>query len=214
LPQSGTRGPWGGFWLHSTGDHEIDVLEPDGCDTEKGTQFHSGSFKPETYPAPEENNAKIYGGFPDLSMNWNKYALIWTPKYIKVLFNDNLLWEIDDIEFVPFNPMFLFLTFQIDKYAPCTPTNNGTFPTLVWRFRKFKYYRLKTDCSVAVGPVFNFDFSTHDYKVHKSYTIYNSVVPSSSNIVLRATDYIELSNFTVPLGSTFTAITHFETCPD
>ncbi len=207
LPASGTRGPWGGFWLHSSGHHEIDILEPNGCDCELGTQFHSGSFKPD----PDwDNKAKIYDGFPDLSTTYNEYALIWTPRYIQVLFNDETLWEIDDPDYVATNPMFLFLTFQIHALPDCGP-NTSNFPTLHWKFKNFKYYKLKTDCSNGISQS-NFDFINHDYKVQKYYELSNSTIPNNSNIVLRATDYIELSGeFTVPLGSTFTAITSFNT---
>lgn len=209
LPSSGTRGPWGGFWMHVTGCNEIDVLEPNGCDCELGTQFHSGSFNPN----PCENSADIYDGFNDLSQSYNKYAVIWTPKYVKVLFNDEFVWETDDPDFVPNNPMYVFLTFQIYPLSDCSP-NNPNFPTLYWRFKNFKYYKLKCDCSNGITQS-NFNFSGHDYKVQKFYSLSNSTVPSNSNIVLRATDYIELNGeFTVPLGSTFTAITHNNICPN
>lgn len=209
LPESGTRGPWGGFWMHSSGQHEIDVLEPNGCDCEVGTQFHSGAFKPNT--VPKENNAKIYQVSTDLSSSYNKYAVIWTPSYIKVLFNDEKLWETEDIDFVPFNPMSVFLTFQIDPWS-CAP--NSTFPTKYWRFKNFKYYTLKTDCSNGITQS-NFDFTNHDYKVQKFYELSNSTVPNNSNVFIRATDYVELgNNFTVPNGSTLTVITHFNTCPN
>jgi beta-glucanase (GH16 family) len=212
LPLSGIRGPWGGFWMHTGegGWDEIDVLEPNGCDCELGTQFHSGVFA--THGGTTRSYAKIYDGFPNLSNNYNKYALIWTPKYVQVLVNDEILYEIVDPLYVPSHPMFVFLTFQIDPWG-CAP-NMSTFPTKYWRFKHFKYYRLKTDCSNGITQN-NFNFSNHDYKVQKFYSLSNSTIPNNSNIVLRATDYIELKGiFTVPLGSTFTAITHCNTCPN
>lgn len=93
------------------------------------------------------------------------------------------------------------------------PNSSTTFP-LYWQFKHFRYYRLKTDCTNGITQS-NFNFSGHDYKVQKFYSLINSTVPNNSNIVLRTTDYIELKGeFTVPLGSTFTATTHCYTCPD
>ncbi len=211
LPASGTRGPWGGFWMHTGegGHDEIDVLEPFGCDTELGTQFHSGSHA--THDGIYRNTADVYGGFPDLSVSYNKYALIWTPEFIQVLINDIVLYEIVNPLFVPTHPMYVFLTFQIQP-SPCDPPSN--FPTKYWRFRNFKYYTLKTDCTNGITQS-NFNFTGHDYKVQKFYSLSNSSVPSNSNIVLRATDYIQINGeFTVPFGSTFTAVTHCNSCPN
>ncbi len=212
LPASGTRGPWGGFWMHTAegGWDEIDVLEPNGCDCELGTQFHSGVFA--TYNGVRRTSVSIYDGFTDLSSCYNKYSLIWTPKYVQVLLNDEILYEIVDSLYVPSHPMFVFLTFQIDAWG-CTP-NSNIFPVKYWQFKNFKYYTLKTDCLNSIIQN-NFNFTEHDYKVQKFYSLTNSTVPNNSNIVLRATDYIKLNGyFTVPLGSTFTAITHCNTCPD
>lgn len=216
LPAKGTEGPWGGFWLHTGegGWDEIDVWEPNGCDAILGTSFHSstkathgGVFR-ET-PADEVKRT----GFPDLSASLNKYALIWTPSYVKVLFNGNTVYEEVDPLIIPSHPMFLYLTAQVDD-GGCDPDPSQPFPDKEWQFDNFKYYRLKTDCSNGISQS-SFNFSSHDYKVQKYYSLSNSTVPSGSDVTLRATDYIQLENgFTVPLGSIFTAVTHCNTCPD
>lgn len=212
LPASGTRGPWGGFWMHTGegGWDEIDVLEPNGCDCELGTQFHSGISA--THNGNHTGTASLYTGYPNLSANFHKYAVIWTPKYVKVLYDNTSVYEVVVPEYIPTHPMFVFLTFQVDQWG-CAP-NSSTFPIKYWQFKNFKYYRLKTDCSNGITQS-NFNFSGHDYKVQKFYSLSNSTVPNNSNVVLRATDYILLNGeFNVPLGSTFTAITHCNVCPN
>ena len=211
-PTSGNKGPWGGFWMHTDegGWDEIDVFEPNGDDNLLGTQFHSGLSA--THNGVHNGTAKVYTGFPNLSVNFNKFALIWTPKYVKVLLNGSLVYEIVDSKYIPSHPMFVFLTFQIDAWGGA-PNASTSFP-LYWQFKNFKYYRLKTDCSRGITQS-NFNFSNHDYKVQKNYSLSNSTIPNNSNVVLRSTDYIELKGeFYVPLGSTFTAITHCNVCPE
>lgn len=213
-PPSGIRGPWGGFWLHTAegGWDEIDILEPNGCDIEEGTSFHSGISATyngvRKWTTPEFN---FHGGFPDLSKGYNKYSAIWTPSKVKMFFNGSLVYEVSEPSLVPSHPMFLFLTFQIDNQG-CHPVIT-VFPTTYWRFKNFKYYKLKTDCTNGITES-NFDFTNHDYKVQKYYSLSNSSVPLNSKVFLRATDYIELKQgFIVPNGSEFNAITHCTTCP-
>ncbi|NOU17137.1 MAG: family 16 glycosylhydrolase [Bacteroidales bacterium] len=206
-------GYWGGFWFHmgssTCARHEIDVLEPNGCDCSIGTQFHCGLGN---------YNTSCYGGFlaetvtglNDLTLDYNKYSLQWTPSLVKISVNDNLVKEFSDPKIVSDNPMYMFLTFQIDPN--CTPNSSTVFPAF-WKYKSFKYYKLKTDCSNGIVSS-NFDFINHEYKVQKYYSLSSSTIPSNSSIILRATDYIELDeDFIVPYGSEFTAITHCLTCP-
>lgn len=216
LPAKGTEGPWGGFWFHTGegGWDEIDVWEPNGCDAILATSFHSGTCATHNgiiRGTPSEELRRT--GFPDLSANFNKFALIWTPQYVKVLFNGNIVFEEVEPNYIPTHPMFLFLTAQVDA-GGCDPDPSKPFPTKYWQFKNFKYYSIKTDCSNGISQS-NFNFNGHDYKVQKYYLLSNSIIPNNSNITLRATDYIQFNGeFTVPLGSTFTAITHCNTCPD
>jgi len=51
----------------------------------------------------------------------------------------------------------------------------------------------------------NYNFNNFDYKVKKSFMLSNTSVPQNSKVILRATDYFELSiGITVPLGSELT----------
>lgn len=213
LPTTGTRGPWGGFWMQTGegGWDEIDVFEPNGCDCEVGTSYTLGSHA--THNGIHYTSGTIpITGLPDLSYNYYKYSVIWTPQQIQFFFNGTMVKELFAPEIIPTHPMFIFLTFQIDKFG-CQP-NSTEFPTKYWKYKNFAYYKLKTDCSNGITQS-NFVFTGHDYKVQKFYSLSNSTVPINSNVILHATDYIRLNTgFIVPLGSTFKAITHFNTCPD
>ncbi|KWW40575.1 MAG: hypothetical protein F083_1501 [bacterium F083] len=214
-PTSGNRGPWGGFWMQ-TGDgdnvwDEIDVLEPNGADTYYGTQYNIGVSANDS-GGNHLAIAKKINNLPDLSADFHKYAVIWTPKHVQLLFDGDLVYEEVNPNFIPTHPMYVFLTFQIDRKGNA-PDASTIFP-LYWQFKNFKYYRLKTDCSISVVED-NFDFVNHDYKVYKSYSLSNSTIPNNTNVVLQARDYIILNGeFNVPLGSTLTMITHHGICPE
>lgn len=216
-PASGNRGPWGGWWMFSgagEGWNEIDMFEPGGMDNYHGTQFHSNAHVRRNGIISSWGNGdnNKFTGYPNLSANFNKFALIWTPQYIQVLFNGNFVFQILESKYVSSYPMCMMLTFQISKDEP--PNASTTFP-LYWQFKNFKYYRLKTDCANGITQT-NINFAGRsDYKVQKFYSLTNTTVPNNSNVVIRATDYIEFKGeFTVPLGSTFTATTHCNTCPN
>ena len=217
-PASGNKGPWGGWWLFAQagGWDEIDIFEPTGYDNFLGTQFRSGICA--TYNGKKnvwgETHSTLHAGYPNLSTNFNKFALIWTPQYAQVLFNGNLVYEVFEWKYVPSHPMCMHFTFQVENWESLPEPFFAPFP-LYWQFKNFKYYRLKTDCANGITQT-NFNFATHsDYKVQKFYSLTNTTVPNNSNVVIRATDYIEFKGeFTVLLGSKFTATTHCETCPN
>lgn len=211
-PLSGNKGPWGGFWMHTGegGWDELDVLEPNGWDNYLGTQYHIGVSASNS--GSHESFAKTITVSQDMSSSFHKYAVIWTPKYVQFLYDGTPVYEVVDPVYIPTHQMFVYLTFQIDV-DDRAPDATTTFP-LFWQFKHFRYYRLKTDCNTSIVQS-NFDFINHDYKVYKSYSLSNSTVPDNSNVVLRAKDYILLNGeFTVPLGSTFMAITHNAVCPE
>lgn len=213
-PPSGNKGPWGGFWIQSGdgGANELDIFEPNGLDNYYGTQYHIGLGieSPDNTDTTWHNT--IITANQNLSSSFHKYAVIWTPGYVQYLLDNVPVYEVVNPKYIPTHSMYVFLTFQIDinERAPDAST---TFP-LYWQFKNFKYYKLKTDCNTSIVQS-NFDFINHDYKVYKSYSLTNSTVPASSNIILRAKDYILLNGeFFIPLGSTFTAITHRGICPE
>ncbi|HSO89273.1 MAG TPA: glycoside hydrolase family 16 protein [Draconibacterium sp.] len=228
-----SKGYWGGFWMHSGGGqcikgidpgcydvntdtitriwYEIDIFEPNGNNSLDGNKFNFGSHNTISECCTDANGTELTLPI-DFSASFNKLALIWEPNKVKVLVNGVEKYIIDDSKYVPTEPMALFLTFQIDA-AGGKPTPSTLFPAY-WKYKNFKYYRLKTDCLNGITQS-NFDFVNHDYKVQKYYSLTNSTVPSNQNIILRATDYIKLNGeFTVPLGSTLKLITHCNTCPD
>lgn len=230
FPLYHNRGPWGGFWLYSgnsvTSWDEIDILEPNGCDVFKGNKYNIGShYKPSGVSNVTTGKVRIGQRVPfplpppvDLSASFHSYSAIWTPKSLDFLCDDNNVFSIANLNSIPVNPMFMYLTFQIDHHA-CPPDAGTTFP-LYWQFRNVKYFSLKTECDLQIsniGTGVPFDFDSHDYKVHFSYSLENSVVPSNEDtpVCLHAKEFIELrSDFEVPVGASFTAITHHSVCPN
>ena len=211
---SGNKGPWGGFWIHSGsgGARELDIFEPNGLDNYYGNQYHIGLGIDSQYQNDTTWHNTTIQVSQNMSSDYHKYAVIWTPKYVQYLFDGEPVYEVVNPKYIPSNPMYVFLTFQIDV-DDRAPDASTTFP-LFWRYKHFKYYKLKTDCNTSIVQS-NFNFVNHNYKVYKSYTLTNSTVPENSNVVLRAKDYIQLNGeFLVPLGSTFTAITHRGICPE
>jgi beta-glucanase (GH16 family) len=218
-PASGTKGPWGGFWMQTSSPNndwdEIDILEPNGCMTEAGNQYtsgvsstNSGSHQGQVFYLTEPYN---------LSAAFHKYSVSWSPSQVTMYFDGSPRYYQNYQQFVPtLQTMSMFLTFQIDK-GGCLPYQypNGPFPNpLVWQFKHFKFYQLKADCLNGITAS-NFDFVNHDYKVQKFYNLSSSPIQSTlTKVFLRATDYIQLNpGFSVPSGCEFYAITSLGTCP-
>jgi hypothetical protein len=80
-----------------------------------------------------------------------------------------------------------------------------------------KVHKLKCDCSNPASIPDNITLASFNYEVKESILIGSIgntvVVPSSTKIVFRATDYIEITqNFELPAGSEMELITH--PCPE
>ncbi|MBP1645552.1 MAG: hypothetical protein H6Q16_1127 [Bacteroidetes bacterium] len=223
-----SRGYWGGFWLHAGAVecdspcndfydnqvwHELDIFEPYGCPSENPNNFPSSARKTEieccSRILSKNNNLNTY-----LDLGFNKIAAIWMPKEAIIYVNGVETVDLRDdykYNYVPSIPMYLYITFQVDK-GGCRPNASSIFPA-TWQFRKFKYYQLKTKCDEDINEEY-FDFINHDYYVQKSYHLTNSTVPNNSNVYIRAVNDIVLDgDFEVPLGSNFNAIVHYGICP-
>ena len=80
-----------------------------------------------------------------------------------------------------------------------------------------KVHKLKCDCSDPASIPDNTTLTAFTYEVKESISIGsvgNTVtVPSSTKVVFRATDYIEITqNFELPAGSEMELVTH--ACPE
>lgn len=129
----------------------------------------------------------------------------WTPWYINFYF-DNKLVNSTNRYVDKLLPMNIYVdiavpTYKFNKnFAP-----NSLFP-YTYEIDYVRIYNLKMDCSNVVN-LSNVDFLTFDYSVKKSITISNSIVPTTSKITLRATDFIQINgDFTIPLGSEFAIV--------
>lgn len=224
-----SRGYWGGFWLHAGGGydcptmgeakvwHEFDIFEPYGCASEDANHFSYGAKKTEIECVSNQKCGEAYLN-TYLDEGFNKIAAIWLPKEASIIVNDIYKTKINDdydTNYIPSIPMYLNITFQIDKDSlwHCPPDASSVFPA-TWQYRNFKYYQLKTKCNEDINEEY-FDFINHDYYVQKSYHLTNSTVPNNSNVYIRAVNDIVLDgDFEVPLGSSFNAIVHYGICPN
>ncbi len=234
FPVSGNRGPWGGFWMH-TGDHpvqcasappgytnpvaweEIDVVEPDGCDTESGTGFNCGSSATTVSHCHTWQTSDVQG-LPDLSSQYYKYSLNWMPNHVEVFYEGGRVLDVRDPNKIPSHPMYLFLTFQVSSsstHPGCDPqSQTPLWTSLEWKFKNLKHYTLKTDCLQGIYSN-NFNFQTHNFKVQKYYSLGgSSIIQSTDNVYLHSTDYVEFrGGFEVAPGGSLTAKV-YGACPN
>lgn len=217
-PQSGL---WPAFWtIHSWKPisappywyEELDIFEPNYCQLKN--QEHVVGYWHEidpTNPNGQNNRAKEEGIATNIDMTtWHKYAVEWIPG--KVTF------YVDDVPFytllaskgdpVPTRENTnLYLDLQIND-GGCGPSGNSPVDLGYMDINYFRYYTL--DCSnqeitEPQGDGYNFNSYVHDIK--KSCIFKNTAPASTSNITIRAADFVTLKNsFTVPTGATFSII--------
>jgi beta-glucanase (GH16 family) len=202
-------GFWPAFWLNRykscSNGAEIDILEPSG-----GSSVTANSFGANVWYAADpdcnfNDGGALMSGFPDLSLSFHKYAIDWSPGKVDFYFDNSIIREVLT-SLVPDHPMDLYFNLAISNYEP--PDINTIFPN-AFEINYFHYYnKVYGPCSAEVTDQSNINFNTFNYSDKKSIRIYNSKVPSSGSITLRANDFIEFPySFEVPVGVTFNAIT-------
>jgi len=165
-----------------------------------------GMYPYNVLPTNVHTDYNIYEGFdydiiiPDPNFtytDWHNYAIEWDA--------NRIIWYVDGIARRVLNnhgvidPVRIIFSMGTDQY-PFSPK-----PPLYPLFQDsvlidyFKVYHLQCDNT----PVINPNFASYDYKVKKSIIMGGATtVPQNSNIVLRATDFIELQpGFEVPLNT-------------
>jgi len=162
------------------------------------------------YPVIPENE-------PDLT-EWNTFACEWSPGRVIWYFNNKVVNEHYGFA-VPNNPMWLKTNYALDNFVisgePPLPTQDWCPDEMTVDY--IKVYKLKCDCNNTASITNNTELTAYDYKVKKSLSIgslgNNITIPSSSKVVFRATDFIEITqNFELPTGSELELITH--DCPE
>jgi beta-glucanase (GH16 family) len=202
LPQG--YGFWPAFWLWKAGNcsfyNEIDILERFGGDI---LQEYSSIYHWATYDFLCNEYRADYGeeitGLSDLS-NSHKYAVEWSPERMIFYFDDEPVKVFYDPVFTPKNAMETILNIAIDSYNP--PNGSTVFPAY-YDIDYLKIYQLNTACS-TVESICTFNPTTYNYALKKSISIAGgsctSNINTSSNVALRATDYVLLGD-----GTTITA---------
>lgn len=223
------KGFWPAFWLWAGPDcnygHEIDILEVHGGLSEHLVSYGANNWWSEGIDCEDNSDQKLIENIPRMDLNYYTYSCEWVPNQLSWYYNSNSNpVKIFKGQYVPRKPRHIIANLAIDQYHP--PDYSGViilkkeqflqkdekiliekpgtsitiFPSSVY-IDYIRYYRLKMDCNTSINQS-GFNFTSHNYAVKKSYTLYNSTVPTNSKNTLRATDFILLeSNFTVPLGS-------------
>lgn len=143
---------------------------------------------------PGVNSVGDYTQYHIYSMEWSPEQIVWYVDYKEVRRIENPgVWKPQKV---------IFSMGFYDPHHSLPPDN--LMPSAMY-IDWFRYYRLKTDCSVPL-QVCSFNPANYDNKVKKSIFIggngcVNSL-PAGSNIVLRAAEAIEISgDFTVPVNA-------------
>lgn len=226
------RGAFPAFWLWGGNGcyEEIDIFEyswgitdpvkhPESPFWGNSQMFTSGLYFAETAYDPRDSYAReryvIPDTDPDLT-SWNTFSCEWSPGRVVWYFNGVVVNEVSG-DFVPYRPMCLKSNYAIDNWI----REGGVLLTTGFPYKLeinyIKVHKLKCDCDENSVINDNSALSTYNYEVKQSVSIGSSgnniIVPTSTEIVFRATDYIEITqNFELPVGSEMELITH--PCPE
>jgi beta-glucanase (GH16 family) len=228
------KGCWPAFWLNrfcsGYPGQEIDIVEPNGYDSQTCTQYNAnvwydndGNDTVESYSPKFEGDGSLLQGFTDLSTSYHKYAVEWSPGYVYFYLDDNLVKVTRpptiNSNWVPNHAMDLFFNLAVDYCHNNRPDSTVGFDAYL-DIDYFHYYTLNmTGCTVDYNQS-NVNFDNYSYTMKKSITISNTNVPTGKNITIRASDYIILNSFQVACGTEFNAVTtpcyegFTDTCPD
>jgi len=185
--------------------NEIDIMEADGGYPTWTSTNHDVFINPD--PNQPHNVAiKHPCYYADGSYHW--YGVEWNKDKITFYIDKKIVRQVANNEKGEGiqHPMGIIIEFQLFSdfwchYCSCVSAST-VFPNYM-RVDQCNVYKLKYDCSKnETINTFN-DFSNYNYKVKKSITLSGTtILPTGSNISLRATDYIELQNgFTVANGA-------------
>jgi beta-glucanase (GH16 family) len=196
---------WRGEQTYNNGA-EIDIFESMGKYND-ATQFETNvhtCYVGEGEPPCEPARDRVYTFFNSDYTQWHLYAIEWNSnkitwyvdgKPIRSIVNDNLAPDGNGI----IDYVRLILGINVSEYN--LQYLNPPFEEKMY-VDYVKVYSLKCACdTTAVVEIYN--FNTYNYAVNKSISMSSAtVIPSNSNICLRATDFIELkTGFEVPLGA-------------
>jgi hypothetical protein len=153
---------------------------------------------------------------PDLTA-YHTFSCEWSPNRLVWYFDGEIVNEYYANN-VPYRPMALKTNYALDDYVLDEDEEPYTsfFPDEMI-IDYIKVHKLKCDCNTNAYIPSNTALANFQYEVKKSISIGSSGnninIPTSSKVVFRATDYVQITNsFTVPNGSELELIIH--PCPE
>lgn len=208
-----SNGYWPAFWLWSSNEdianstcsyNEIDIFETLGyCNDSIRSNVHWDFVCP--IDLLNDTNTRHYCRY-DTSYHW--YGLEWDSSKITWYIDEKIVRQtLNNFYGIGIqNPMQILITFGLDKFnvGLNDVDENTIFPGYMY-VDQANVYRLKCDSETVVNEIQDFD--SFYFAVKKSITLSgNTTIPPSSNLSLRATDYVLLTNgFEVPIGAEFYA---------
>lgn len=193
-------GYWPAFWMHYAGQ-EIDVLEPSGSQSVNCTEYGANVYLADDCPLEQCKYPDTIFASSNLSTNFHKYAVEWTPGLV-IFYLDDVPKRYVKGNMVPNVSMHVIANLAISPWSGV----NYPFSEKSFDIEYIKIYSLKKNCTEDVISN-NFNFNTHNYSLKRLYQIGGSTVPTGSSVTLRAVNSIELvEGFEVPLGAKFNAM--------
>lgn len=211
-------GYWPAFWLWNDNSlsatpgncwyNEIDIFEGKGCYPDSIYANVHWDFNCDSdlhnVNTPHCRDLSNYHWF---GLEWDKEWVRWY--YDRVAFREERnTWGGIGIQ----HALYIILSVSLtpDDYVENTISSNTILPNY-YRIAQANVYRLKYNCNTVIVEIPN--FSSYQYNVKKSITLSGSTqLPAGSDIHLRATEFIDLTNgFEVPIGTAFYANT--SPCP-
>lgn len=207
-----------GFWLHGCGPNsyeEIDIMEYSKGDCQHDFMYGYSSgiwFNPNSLQNPE-NIGKTYYHLPTTEPNLGQYhtfGVEWMPEYVKWYRDNEVVSEYRVRDSIPQYNKRILVTYEIGSYDATIWEGSGAL-TIDY----VKAYRLKTDCNSDVSIRSVADWQNYVAKVRRSIAIGSPnglVVPSGSNLTMRATESITIDQpFELQQGTPMTLI--IQECP-
>jgi hypothetical protein len=223
------HGAFPAFWLFGNGTNtyeEIDIFEHIATDVYSPREYTIGLWhNPNgsnylqdrtTSGATKYKDETIY--IPNSEQDLNHYHVFsceWMPDYVRWYRDGQLVSEYTDETHISKYKKTLIINYALNQYSYNIDNvgPNGWSGTDIMTIDYVKAYQLRLDCNTDEFIATSTQFANFDYKVKKTITIGSSnnavVVPSNTNVSMRAVDYILINGeFELPASSQMTLQTH------
>jgi len=210
---SPNHGNFPAFWMWSGTNryNEIDIMENSISNNNDFNRIFGH------YSKSDKSGVLVYDYWSNSNplTNFHTYSIEWSPKMLIYYFDGIELGKVINEAEITNNPMPIKINYALDNYIMDPNHDNKLFP-LDMVIDYVKVYQLNCDCNEFVNILNSEQLNGNVNSVKKNITINgedsNPVILGTAGVVLRATDEIIInSNFTVPIGTNFYAMTH--DCP-